>query len=136
MTQTPPVVPPRSSKPEAGWGEVLGYPLACAGAMVGAGVGAAVVIAAWRAGFYAPVAVGVCAGFGATLIGRRHGVVIGIMAAVIGLVGSLITEWWVYPFVADDSLGYFFAHVGQLTGFDLLMHGAGAVCGFYIGWRR
>jgi hypothetical protein len=132
---TTPVAPP-PVKGGAGWNEVLAYPLACAGAMAGAGVGAAVAIAAWKSGFYAPVVVGVAAGFGATLIGRRHGVVIGIMAAVIGLVGSLMTEWWVYPFVADDSLGYFLMHVGDLKPFDLLMHAAGAACGFFIGWRR
>ena len=134
MTQTPPVPPP--VKPGAGWNDVLAYPLACAGAMVGAGVGGFLAGLASHAGFYAVIIVGITTGFGAVLIGRRHDLVIGIMAGVIALVGSLLTEWWLYPFIADDSLGYFVQHLGDLRGFSMLVHGVGAVCAFYIGWRR
>lgn len=134
MTQTPPVPPP--VKPGAGWNDVLAYPLACAGAMVGAAVGGFVAAGASRAGFYAIIVVGIATGFGAALIGRRHNVVIGIMAAVIALLASLFTEWWLYPFISDDSLGYFVQHIGDLPAFRLLVHALGAACAGWIGWRR
>ena len=135
MTRTPPVAPP-PVKGGASWNEVLAYPLACAGAMAGAGVGGFLAALASHAGFYAIILVGVLAGFGAVLVGRKRDVVIGIMAAVIALVGSLLTEWWLYPFVADDSLGYFVQHIGSLPAFSLLVHGLGAGCAGCIGWRR
>ena len=142
MTQMPspaPVVPP-PVKGGAGWNEVLAYPLACAGAMLGAGVGAGLAYVASREGFYAMIAVGVCTGFGAALIGRRHNLVIGVMAAVIALVGGMLAEAWLYPWYTADGVqqdfAYFVQHIPDMSAFRLLVHGLGAACAGWIGWRR
>jgi len=135
MTQTNPVSPP-TGRPEPSWADVLAYPLACIGALIGAAAGAFVTKFAAQSGFYAIIVVGILTGLGAILISRRGNWGIAIIAGVIALAASLWTEWWLYPFVVDDSLGYFVQHIGDLPPFRLLIHVAGAGCAAYIGLRK
>ena len=136
VTQTNPVVPPPTGKGEPTWGDVMAYPLACVGAMVGAGVGVWVSNLAWRSGLYAVIVVGILTGFGAILLARRGNWGVALVAGVIGLAGGILAEWWILPMRDDDSLTYFVTHIHQVYPFDLLIIGVGAVCAAYIGWRK
>ena len=46
---------------------------------------------------------------------------------------GFITEWWFFPFKADESLSYFLKNVGSLKPVTLLMIGVGALIAFWIG---
>jgi hypothetical protein len=121
---------------EPTWAEAMAYPLACLGAIAGALLGALLTYAASRAGFYAIILVGIAAGFGATIAARRGGWIIATIAILIALVVGLYTEWYTFPFVADDSLTYFIQHLGDLPTFRLLVHAASAAAAGYIAYRR
>lgn len=133
MISSPPVTPQR---PQSTWGDALAYPLACLGAMAGAAFGVVIAWIASRNGFYALIIIGVLAGFGANPLSHRGHWPIAILAACIALLVSLWTEWWLFPFVADDSLHYFIAHLGDLPAFRLMMHVVGAAVAGYIAYRR
>lgn len=88
-----------------------------------------------RQGFYGLVLPGGLLGLGAGLSSchvRWPSVVCGVLALVAGL----ITEWRSFPFVADDSFGYFLSHVHQLKPITLLMLAAGTAIGFWVPFRR
>ncbi len=128
MTQSP--------RREPTWGEAMAYPLACLGAIAGALLGAVLSYAAAKAGFYAIILVGVTTGFGATIAARRGGWIVALIATLVALTASLYTEWYLYPFVADDSLNYFIHHLGDLRPFTLIVHAAGAAAAGYIASRK
>ncbi len=125
-----------AKKSEETWGEAMGLPLACLGAVIGAGVGVGVAKMAAGAGFYAVIVVGVMAGVGAMVFSKKGGVGVGVLVGVVAICASLWAEWYCFPFLADGSLGYFVAHVGDLKPFSLLLHGVGAVAGGWIAARR
>ncbi len=122
------------------WGEALAYPLGCVGAIVGVVVGALVTNLAAKSNIYALIAVGPLAGYGARLLAnlgaRRTDLFLGIMAAVISLAGGIWTEWWVWPFLADNTLPYFVQHLAEVKPIDLLVIGVGAAIAFFLAWRK
>jgi hypothetical protein len=118
---------------EPTWAEAMTYPLACLGAIVGALLGAILAYLAARAGFYAIILIGIATGYGATIAARRGGWIVAAIALVVALTASLYTEWYLYPFVADDSFTYLIQH---LPPFRLLVHAAGGAAAAYIASRR
>ena len=86
-------------------------------------------------GFYGLILPGGLLGIGAGLFkgGSRYiSVVCGLLALALGC----FTEWRFAPFVADDSVGYFVAHMHQLKPITLIMIGAGTLIGFWVPFRR
>jgi len=86
-------------------------------------------------GFYGLILPGGLLGIGAGMFKSRSryvSVVCGLLAFALGF----FTEWRFAPFVADDSLGYFVAHMHQLKPITLIMIGAGALIGFWVPFRR
>ncbi len=136
MTQSPITDPSPPSHREPSWQETMAYPLACLGALLGAALGAGATRMAMYAGLYAIMVVGVLTGLGAITLSRRGGWGVAIIAVIVALSASLCTEWWCFPFDADDSLGYFVRHIGDLPPFSLLMHAIGAAAAGFIAWRR
>ena len=122
--------------PEQSWSDVIRFPLACIGAVIGAALGAMVVRLAAKSGFYAMPLVGLGAGLGASALARKPGLAFGIIAALVALIGAILTEWWLFPFVADGSLGYFVQHLQDLSGFKILLHVIGVGLAFWLGARR
>ncbi len=127
---------PRAGLQEGSWAEALAYPLGCIGAIVGVAAGAVVTKLGLQAGVYALIAVGPLAGYGARLAARKGDVILGTMAAAIAAVGALWTEWWLRPFIVDNSLSYFVAHLASVQPFDLLVVLVGATVAFFLAWRR
>jgi hypothetical protein len=121
---------------EGSWAEALAYPLGCVGALVGVAIGAVVTRMGMSAGVYALIVVGPLAGFTARALARRGDVLLGVMVGAIAALGGLWTEWWLQPFIVDNSLGYFVTHLGSIRPFDLLIIGVGAVVAFFMAARK
>ena len=86
-------------------------------------------------GFYGLMLPGGLLGMGAGVFKtptKAISVVCGVMALFLGLV----TEWSSSPFIADESLGYFIAHVHELQPATMIMIAIGAAIGFWIPFRR
>jgi len=86
-------------------------------------------------GFYALVLPGGLVGLGAgTFRGRSR--IIPIICGVLAIGFALFSEWRTAPFIADDSLGYFLAHVHRLRPMALIDIAIGGLLGFYVPYRR
>ena len=109
--------------------------LAAACAVGGAIVGYFGFLWMFDRGFYALVLPGGLAGLAAG-IPRTRGISAAVIAALVASVAGLVAEHAVAPFIADRSLAFFFAHVGELRPVTLALIGLGAVIGFYVPFRR
>jgi hypothetical protein len=108
-------------------------------ALVGAAVGGALGYWAffWIAeqGFYGLILPGGLLALGAAVVKNRSwwvAVVCGL--AAIGL--GLYTEWKFFPFIKDESLGYFLANILDLKPVTLLMIAVGGILGFWVPFSR
>ena len=137
-TPTPPTNPPQSpaTPTEPSWREVFQFPLACALAIVGAALGAGAAKLGAQSGFYALPLVGLGTGLAVAAANKRGSVVLGAIALLVAIPAGVLTEWAYWPFVADNSLGYFIQHFFDIAGFRLLLHAFSAAMAFWIGWRR
>lgn len=106
-----------------------------AGALVG---GAAGFFAfGWLAGqgFYAMALPGIALGVGAGIAATDRSLTLAMLCGALALLLSIFAEWKNFPFVQDDSLGYFLTHLFDLRPFTLLMLAVGTVGGFWFAWR-
>lgn len=88
-----------------------------------------------KQGLYGLILPGGLLGIGAGMFPGRSlalPVVCGVMALCLGI----FSEWRVMPFIKDDSLGYFLAHLHELRPVTLLLIGVGAAIGFWVPFRR
>lgn len=109
--------------------------LVLGGALLGGVIGHFGVLWMARQGFYAMVLPGGLIGLGAGMTchsSRALPIVCGLLA----LVNGLFTEWCNFPFVKDDSLGYFMTHLTDLRTVTVSMIVAGTVIGFWVPFRR
>lgn len=106
-----------------------------AGAAAGGAAGYFAVGWLVQQGFYAMALPGVLLGLGGGFCGlkptRTLAVICGIGAAALGL----FTEWRHFPFVADNSLGYFLTHLADLRPLTWIMLVLGTVAGAWFVWR-
>ncbi len=109
--------------------------LGIAGGIVGGVLGAFVYGWGIGQGFDAAVLPGAAVGFGFVTAARMGRVEFGVVASVIALIASLYLEWSHFPFVADDSLGFFLAHLHELQPLKLIMIAAGTIIAFSIAGR-
>ena len=86
-------------------------------------------------GFYALALPGGLLGLGAG-IGKTRSVLLAVICGLAATALGLFTEWRFEPFIKDDSLGYFIAHVFQLTPVTLALILVGGLIGFWIPFRR
>jgi len=107
--------------------------LGLAGAAIGSVAG--VVIVSWiaKSGFYGMMIPGALLGLGCSMLAQHRSLARGIVCGVAAVILGLFAEWYCFPFVADDSLRYFVAHVGDLKGLTMLMIGVGGLLGFWMG---
>ena len=109
--------------------------LALCGAIVGGALGYYAFFWIAKQGFYALILPGGLLGLGAGIVKNRSwliAVVCGLLAIALGL----FTEWQYAPFVKDESLGYFLAHVADLKPVTLLMIAVGGFLGFWLPFER
>ncbi len=86
-------------------------------------------------GFYALVIPGGLVGLGAGIIKPRSSW-LAVASGLLALGAGLVTEWRFAPFLADESLPYFLAHLHQLKPITQLMIAIGGVIGFWVPFRR
>lgn len=114
------------------------YAVALLGAIIGGTIG--VLGFAWflSFGFHALVLPGGLMGIGASA-GRVRNLPFAITLAVAASVLAVFAEWWKRPFLKDESLSYFLAHIGDLPPPTLLMIAVGSIVAFwgaYDPWGR
>ncbi len=103
------------------------------GAAVGGVVGYVGFLWLLGSGFYAMILPGGLVGLGCNLLARHHSTPRGVVCAVAGAALGLFAEWRGRPFAKDDSLGYFLAHLTELSSITWLMIAAGAFLAFWFG---
>ena len=101
-----------------------------AGALAGGVVGYVAFIWIARQGFYALMLPGATAGLGASVLARDRSVLRGVICGLFAVGLGLFAEWRFAPFIKDDSLAYFLAHIAELRPITLLMIAVGAVFGY------
>jgi hypothetical protein len=89
-------------------------------------------IFAWliKYGFYGLAIPGGLLGIGAASV-KTKSIPLAIICGLAALALGLFIEWRFFPFVDDDSLGYFLTHIYQLRPVTLIMIAVGAAIGFY-----
>ena len=83
-------------------------------------------------GLKAGVIPGALIGLGSCLLSSQRSRTRGALCGVAALGLGLFAEWQNFPFIADDSLGYFLAHVYKLNLLTLIMIGLGTFL-FFLG---
>ena len=107
--------------------------------LLGAAAGGALgyLVFGWLAsqGFYALALPGVLLGLGAGWLARHQSLVLSVTCGVTALALGIVAEWKHFPFVTNESFGYFVTHLSDLRPFTLLMIALGGFAGFWFPWR-
>lgn len=82
-------------------------------------------------GLYAIMVPGAMLGVGWGVLARRNSIVGGVLAAAAAVALGIFTEWNLFPFVADGSLGFFLKHLADLGTVKLILIGLGAAFAFW-----
>jgi len=115
---------------------VVGTVLGVGGTVVGAFLGYLLFVAIAGQGFYAIVLPGALAGVGCGALSGRKSNTLGIICSILGLIAGILSEWRFAPFIADNSLSYFLAHIHELTRFTQVLILLGALFAFWFGRGR
>lgn len=110
------------------------YLMILGGAALGGTLG---VLLTWflsNQGMRAGAAPGGLLGLGAGLAWHRS-IAIPVGCCIAALVLGVWTEWWLHPFIKDESLAFFIQHFVELPWTTHLMLGLGAVVGFWGPFR-
>lgn len=89
-----------------------------------------------RQGFYALVLPGALLGLGCGSLSGRHSKRLGVGGAVAALFLGLFVDWRFVSFMADNSLGYFFAHLQDFRDVTQIRVLLGAALVFSFGRGR
>lgn len=112
------------------------YPKAIAGAIGGAVIGYIGFSLMMKMGLYALVLPGAMIGLGCGAQSGAHSWPLAIFAGLAALCLTVFIEWHFFPFVADESFGYFVSNLTDLRTGTQLMMGAGTFAGFWFGRGR
>jgi hypothetical protein len=85
-------------------------------------------------GLYALAVPGAALGLGCRLSTGQRSLTTGIACGILAVLLGVYIEWRFFPFLNDDSLGYFLSHLHELKPLTLLMIAAGGLFGGYLGW--
>jgi hypothetical protein len=86
-------------------------------------------------GFYGLILPGGLLGLGASF-GKPRTIWVPIASSIAALALGLFAEWREFPFVKDESFGYFLRHVTELKAVTLLMLAAGTALAFWMPYRN
>lgn len=87
-------------------------------------------------GLYAIVLPGALLGLGCGYASRIHSGLLCVICIIGGLFAGLLTEALNFPFIADESLGYFFRNLGDLKNSSKVLILIGAAMGGWFGRGR
>lgn len=92
----------------------------------------------WMAsqGFYAMVLPGSALGLGCGYASRIRSPLLGGLCAILAIGLGLLCEALVMPFVADNSLSFFFANLSELSTATILLIAVGAAMSYWFGIGR
>lgn len=103
--------------------------------VIGGVLGYAIFFLLVRQGLYGLVLPGGLVGVGAGIF-RTQSKYVAIVCGLMALGLGIFTEWRFAPFLANNSFGYFLAHIHQLKTLSLIMIALGAAIGFWVPFRR
>lgn len=112
---------------------VLSNALGLCGAVIGGVVGHFAFGWLLGQGLYGLILPGGLLGLGCLLLSGHNSTGRGIACGVAAMVLALFSEWWYRPFAADESLGFFVQHLGDLKGSTWLMAGVGSFVAYWSG---
>ncbi len=107
-----------------------------AGVVAGAAVGTLAYWLMLRSEVHILAAVGAAAALGVSIASRTVSLAWGVLTMLLAVVLSLLVEFAFRPFRADESFGYFLAHLGELPRNSLVSLVVVALLGFYFGRGR
>ena len=113
--------------------KILGVVLSLVGAIIGGTLGVVIFLWCLRQGLYAMVIPGAALGLGVHAASLSRSSSRGYLAAIAALLLGLWAEATYFPFVADESLGYFMKNIARVLPIHLLMIAIGAFFGFWWG---
>ena len=89
-----------------------------------------------KIGVYAMVVPGAMTGLGCGAQSGTKSIPLGLYAAALAFIVSVLIEWHFFPFVADESLPYFVSNLDGLSRLTKVMFGFGTFAGFWFGRGR
>jgi hypothetical protein len=89
-----------------------------------------------RQGLYSSMVPGILLGVGAGWTARRRSRALGVICLVSAIPLTLLSEWYLFPFVKDPSLAFFMTNVLQLPTIKLLMMALGIAGAYWFGQGR
>lgn len=114
------------------WRDRYGWPLGVFGQMLAATIGALAYALVRQQGYSAPFLVGILTGFGGRALSNKAGPIVGGLAFVLALAGSLAGEWLGgFP---NLPLPDFLRLVPTVPLRVLILHVLGAIIGAWIAW--
>lgn len=112
---------------------VIGTALSLVGAAVGTAIGLLIFNWFYNQNLYAMVVPGATLGLGSHLVALDRSKVRGVVLAGLAIAVGLLAESHYFPFVADDRLSYFLAHIPSIIPAHLLMIAIGGIFGYWWG---
>src|SRR4051794_24744079 len=100
------------------------------GALAGGALGHFTFLWILKQGFYALMLPGALLGLGCYALSRHPSRVRGVACGLAALALGLVSEWSASPFIVDEGLAYFLAHVHHLRVVTLILIAAGAIVAF------
>jgi hypothetical protein len=117
----------------AGSRGTVNWPLGIVGAVAGGVIGYFVFFWIAGQGYYAMMLPGAAVGLGCAALSRGESRPLGIVCAVLSLPLSLFSEWMISPFLGDENIGYFLAHVFVRDQITPTMMVLGVALAYWIG---
>ncbi|HUE73996.1 MAG TPA: hypothetical protein VMP01_24160 [Pirellulaceae bacterium] len=130
--QAPPAVDPSTNLHQADWS----LPLAVVGTVAGAALGVLAFWGLYANGLYSIMLPGALAGLGGGYPLRRKSIGMGVLAAIVGLVAMLLTEWRFFPGKHGQTLGGFLLHLPDAGRITLIMLVLGVLFAYWFGTGR
>lgn len=106
------------------------------GAVLGALVGAVAHWALVQSGYHMAGTAGIGLALGVSTAARTPSLGWAFATAALAIVWALLVDWWLRPFLADPSLGYFLGHLGDLSRLSQASLLVAAGLGFWFGRGR
>jgi len=110
--------------------------LGLVGGIVGAVLGYFLVFVIARQGFYAIALPGALLGLGCGALSGRKSAALGIICGVFGLAVGIYTQWRFAPFIKDESLSFYLAHLLDVNRVTQILILLGAILAFWFGMGR